>query len=134
MTDTCAYSVIKEYEREARVDGLPAQEVLSTKQRYVSQVNTYVRRKKQADTDVKARIAAQQGAPSTSAGDYDDYGGTNGGDAPQKQTRGESPPRDPFSHRELSRPGGLKQTPAAQHVPSPRHAAQLWNIGRSVQT
>ena len=54
--------VIKEYEREARVDGVPQSEILATKQKYVAQVNAYVGRKKEADRGLQAQQAAQAAA------------------------------------------------------------------------
>lgn len=57
-------SLIKEFEREARVDGRPTDEIQAAKQRYVSQVNSYVSRKKTAAADLKA--AMPQAQPSTS--------------------------------------------------------------------
>ena len=100
---TTACRVIKEYEREARVDGVPAQEVMATKQRYVSQVNQYVGRKKEADRGLKTQIAAQQAGTaggtngaSTSADPYGYGAGAfaaanspgTGGPPQQKQLRG----------------------------------------------
>jgi novel plant SNARE len=58
------HRLIKEYEREARVDGRPTEEIQAAKQRYVSQVNSYVARKKTAAADLKASIP--QAYPSTS--------------------------------------------------------------------
>lgn len=56
--------LIKEYEREARVDGRPTDEIQAAKQRYVSQVNSYVSRKKTAAAELKASMP--QAYPSTS--------------------------------------------------------------------
>jgi hypothetical protein len=78
---------------------VPAQEVLSTKQRYVAQVNNYVGRKKEADRSLKAKIADRDAAmPSTSSpagGDANPFGNHLGaamspsvGPPAQKQVRG----------------------------------------------
>lgn len=48
--------LIKEFEREARVDGRPTEEIVVAKQRYVNQVNSYVARKKQAAAELKATV------------------------------------------------------------------------------
>lgn len=53
--------LIKEFEREARVDGRPTEEIVAAKQRYVNQVNSYVARKKQAAAELKAQ--ATQSTP-----------------------------------------------------------------------
>lgn len=84
---------MKEYEREARVDGVPQAEILANKQNYVAQVNGYVRRKKDADQDLKAQIDlnAQANQASTSADPYPNGAGVSAppsGAAPQKQTKG----------------------------------------------
>eukprot|EP00892_Ulva_mutabilis_P005314 jgi/Ulvmu1/3154/UM015_0194.1 len=58
--------LIKEFEREARVDGRPTDEIMAAKQRYVNQVNSYVARKKQAAADLKARTQQSTPPPPTS--------------------------------------------------------------------
>jgi hypothetical protein len=65
---TLVYRLIKEYEREARVDGKPTEEIQAAKQRYVSQVNSYVARKKEAAAELKA--STPQAYPSTSGQDH----------------------------------------------------------------
>ena len=89
-----ACRAVKEYEREARVDGVPQAEILANKQNYVAQVNGYVRRKKDADGDVKAQLAAaaQANQASTSADAYPDgaaaVAAPSSGAAAPKQLRG----------------------------------------------
>jgi hypothetical protein len=81
---------VREYEREATVDGVPAAEVQATKQKFVAQVNSYVSRKKTADRDLKARLASATPGidqASTSA-NGDPYGGAGPSLQPQKQIRG----------------------------------------------
>jgi hypothetical protein len=74
------------------VDGVPPSEVQATKQRFVAQVNSYVGRKKQADRELKTRLAnavpaADQGSTSANGGHY--RGAAPGPSAqPQKQIRG----------------------------------------------